>query len=139
MPNTDELKSRLTKLGFNYLADNFADFCAQNQKKNRSIYEIIEQIASLETEEKLRRGILRRVTSANLGRFRALSEYDWNWPKKINRETVEDSMTLNFLSEPANAIIFGSSGVGKTMIAKTLHIKLLYQVTQHSSSMPPRC
>ena len=120
MPNTDELKSRLTKLGFNYLADNFADFCAQNQKKNRSIYEIIEQIASLETEEKLRRGILRRVTSANLGRFRALSEYDWNWPKKINRETVEDLMTLNFLGEPANAIIFGSSGVGKTMIAKNI-------------------
>ena len=29
-------------------------------------------------------------------------------------------MTLNFLSEPANAIIFGSSGVGKTMIAKNI-------------------
>ena len=82
MPNTDELKSRLTKLGFNYLADHLADFCAHNQKKNRSIYELIEQIASLESEEKLRRGILRRVTSANLGRFRPLSEYDWNWQKK---------------------------------------------------------
>ena len=64
MPNTDELKSRLTKLGFNYLADNFADFCSQNQKKNRSIYEIIEQIASLETEEFQFRGQIGAATVA---------------------------------------------------------------------------
>lgn len=117
---TIELTQSLTRLGFYYLAEHCSDFCAQLTKKKLSPYEMIEYIAKQEREERLRRGLVRRVTAANLGRFRALSEFDWNWPKKIDRSVIEELMTIKFIEEPANAIIFGSSGVGKTMIAKNI-------------------
>jgi len=116
----EELRATLIKLGFHYLADNISDFCARATKKKLSPYEMTEQIARLENEERLRRGVLRRVNAAAIGRFRSLSNYDWSWPKKINREAVEDLMLLKFLEEPANVVIFGPSGVGKTMIAQNI-------------------
>ena len=117
---TDELKALLMNLGLHYLAKNMADFCAQATKRRLSPLEIAALIARLETDERSRRGILRRVNSAALGRFRSMAEFDWAWPKKISREMVEDLMTIKFLEEPANVVIFGPSGVGKTMIAKNL-------------------
>ncbi len=81
---------------------------------------MIEYLAKQEREERLRRGLVRRISAASLGRYRPLSEFDWNWPKKIDRNAVEELMKLKFIEEPANVIIFGSSGVGKTMIAKNI-------------------
>lgn len=88
------------------------------------------QIAHLELQERLRRGSLRRVNGAVLGRYRPLSEFDWAWPKKINRDAIEELMTLKFIEEPANIVIFGPSGVGKTMIAKNI----AYQAALHGHS-----
>lgn len=117
---TDELRARLLKLGFHYLADHVADFCAGAAKRKLSAYELVEQIAHLEQQERMHRGSLRRVNAAALGRYRPLDEFDWAWPKKINRNAVEELMTLKFIEEPANVVIFGPSGVGKTMIAKNI-------------------
>ena len=116
----EELNKLFLKLGFHYLAKSSADFCAHIAKKKLSAYELIEQLARLEDEERLRRGLMRRVSCAGLGRFRPLGDYDWNWPKKINREAIEELMTLKFVDEPANVFIFGPSGIGKTMIAKNI-------------------
>jgi len=117
---TDELKNRFQKLGFHYLADHVADFCAGAAKKKLSAYELVEQLAYLEQQERMHRGSLRRVNAAVLGRYRPLSEFDWAWPKKINRDAIDELMTLKFIDEPANVVIFGPSGVGKTMIAKNI-------------------
>ncbi len=116
----NELETKLMNLGFNYLAKNSADFCAQLTKKKLSPFEIVELIARLEHGERLNLGVMRRVKAAALGRYRPLCDFDWAWPKKIDRTAIEELMTAKFVNEPINVIIFGSSGVGKTMIAKNL-------------------
>jgi DNA replication protein DnaC len=117
---TNDLVNQLSKLGLHYLAEHIMDFCAKATTKKLSPYQIVEHIARFEQEEKLRRGLVRRIEGAGLGRYKPLSEYDWAWPKKINREAVEELMTVKFVDEPANVIIFGPAGVGKTMIAKNI-------------------
>jgi len=117
---TQELETRLKSLGFFYLATHLSDFCAQATKKKLSPYQLVEQLAHLEQQEHLSRNVQRRLNAATLGRYRPLSDFDWAWPKKISRDVIDTLVTMSFVEEPANVIIFGPSGVGKTMIAKNL-------------------
>ena len=43
-----------------------------------------------------------------------------SWPKKLDRELVEELLTLEFLKGATNVILVGPNGGGKTMIAKNL-------------------
>lgn len=52
--------------------------------------------------------------------MKPLADFDWSWPKKIDRELVDELTSLEFIGEAANVILVGPNGVGKTMIAKNL-------------------
>ena len=66
------------------------------------------------------RSLERRLRNAKLGRFKPIADFDWGFPKSIDRETLDELLRLDFVTEPANVILVGPNGVGKTMIAKNL-------------------
>jgi DNA replication protein DnaC len=80
----------------------------------------IEPLIRWEEEERARRGLQRRLSSARLGRFKPLADFDWSWPKQCDRQAVEELMLLGFLDEPANAVLVGPNGVGKSTIARNI-------------------
>jgi DNA replication protein DnaC len=80
----------------------------------------LQRVLGYEEKERARRGLQRRVRNAKLGRFKPMADFDWKWPKEIDRELIEEVFELSFLPESANAVIVGPNGVGKTMIAKNL-------------------
>ncbi|MFY9779871.1 MAG: IS21-like element helper ATPase IstB [Candidatus Baltobacteraceae bacterium] len=73
-----------------------------------------------EEEEQIRRSLERRIKGARLGRFKALDQFDWNWPTRCDRGAIEAILTLEFIQEAANVILIGPNGVGKTMLAKNI-------------------
>ncbi|HTO59231.1 MAG TPA: IS21-like element helper ATPase IstB [Pseudomonadales bacterium] len=73
-----------------------------------------------EENEHLRRSLERRVKGAQLGRFKALDQFDWTWPTKCDRAAIEAILTLDFLNDAANVVLVGPNGVGKTMLAKNI-------------------
>lgn len=73
-----------------------------------------------EEKERTRRSLERRSKRAKLARFKPLSDFDWAWPKAIDRQLVEELLTLDFISSAANVLIVGDHGTGKTMIAKNI-------------------
>ena len=54
-------------------------------------------------------------------------DFDWQWPKVVDRDHVEDLMQLGFVDESANVVLFGPTGTGKTMIAQNLGYQALQQ------------
>ena len=80
----------------------------------------LEPLIRWEEEERARRGLQRRLSNARLGRFKPLADFDWHWPKQCDRQAVEELMRLAFLSEPANAVLVGPNGVGKSTIARNI-------------------
>lgn len=66
------------------------------------------------------RSLERRIKHSRIGRFKPLINFNWNWPKKIDREAIEELMQLNFIKEATNIILCGSNGAGKTTIAKNI-------------------
>ena len=56
-----------------------------------------------------------------------MAGFEWTWPTQCNRPLVEELFSLNFIEEPANIVLIGPNGIGKTMIAKNL----LHQAILH--------
>ena len=80
-------------------------------------------VASLldwEETERARRSQERRLRNAQLGRFKPLADFDWQWPAHCDRAAIESLARLDFLHEGGNAVLLGPNGVGKTTIARNI-------------------
>jgi DNA replication protein DnaC len=73
-----------------------------------------------EEEARAKRSLERRLTDARIGRFKPLADFDWAWPKRCDRGSVEALMDLNFIAEAANVVMVGNNGVGKSMLARNV-------------------
>ena len=49
--------------------------------------------------------------------FLAMADFNWDWPRKVDRDLIEEILRLGFMEESANVILAGPNGVGKTTIA----------------------
>ncbi len=117
---TPDLKEYLAQVGLLALADCSDDFLARASKGRFSPRQVVEEIVRLELTEGAKRSLERRLERSRIGRFKPMADFDWNWPKKIERDVIERALTLDFVEEHRNLVLLGANGVGKTMIAKNL-------------------
>ena len=80
----------------------------------------LPEVLQMEEDERARRSYDRRLRHARLGRFKDMADFDWTWPRRIDRDAVLELLRLEFLTEGANVVLIGPNGVGKTMIGKNL-------------------
>jgi DNA replication protein DnaC len=110
----------LAALGLRYTAENFDDVLAQLIKQRLSPVQIFEHVIKLEQLDRARRSLERRVARSRLGRFKTMADFDWDWPKRIDRHAVESALRLDFLREGKNLVLIAPQGLGKTMIAQNI-------------------
>ncbi|HUP25359.1 MAG TPA: IS21-like element helper ATPase IstB [Thermoanaerobaculia bacterium] len=90
----------------------------------------LAEMLAWEEQERAQRSLERRLRRSRLGAFKPLADFDWSWPKKIDRMQIEDLFRLDWLHSATNVVLVGPNGVGKTMIAKNLaHQAVLAGVT----------
>lgn len=114
------LADTLNTLGLRYTAQELPDLVARATRSRWSPTQLLEELARAESQDRARRSVERRLQRAHLGRFKPMADFDWNWPKSIDRDAVERSLTLTFLDRCENVILVASQGLGKTMIAKNI-------------------
>lgn len=78
------------------------------------------QLLDWEEAERTRRSLERRIKAARLGRFKSMPDFDWKWPKKIDRTAIDEVFKTNFFEEGVNTVLLGPNGIGKTMLLKNL-------------------
>src|SRR5215471_12187557 len=115
-----DLATQLTKIGLRATAERLDDFIARATTRRLAPRAMLERIAEVEMADRAARNHQRLLKQARIGRFKPLSDFDWEWPKKIDRELIERALTLDFISEARNLILLGANGLGKTMIAKNI-------------------
>jgi DNA replication protein DnaC len=115
-----ELPRQLAQIGLHATASDLDDLVARATKARWPARTLLEEIARAELHERGRRSLERRLQRARLGRFKPIADFDWAWPKKIDRELIERALTLDFLRDGRNLVLLGSNGLGKTMIIKNI-------------------
>lgn len=120
MTTNNDLSGQLRHLGLHATAQELDDLIARATKQKWSPLQLIEAIARSESADRASRNLQRRLKLARLGRFKPIADFDWDWPKKIDRELVERALRLGFLEEKHNLILMGANGLGKTCIAKNI-------------------
>jgi DNA replication protein DnaC len=115
-PLPDTLKS----LGLRHTAAHLDDVVALATKRRWSPTQLLEHLADLEQQERARRSLERRLLRSRVGRFQPMSEFDWNWPKRVDRPAIEAALHLDFLADARNIVLVAAQGLGKTMIAQNI-------------------
>lgn len=124
------LSSQLRRLGLTRLATDLNDLLARAAKDRWTPLALLEAAVASELEDRARRSLERRFKRARLGRFKPIADFEWDWPKTIDRPLVERVLRLDFLPEAENVVLVGAQGLGKTMIAKNL----VHQAILHGHS-----
>ena len=109
--NPAELKPRLKALGlFGLIA------CWEHIADKPWLQEVL----AIEERERKKRSLERRLRHSRVASFKPMADFDWEWPKKIDREAIDELFTLAFVKSGHNSVLVGPNGVGKTMILKNV-------------------
>jgi DNA replication protein DnaC len=121
-----DLADSLKAIGLRHTAEHLDDLVALATKRRLGPTQLLEHIVAEEHRERARRSLERRIGRSRLGRFKPMSDFDWSWPKSIDREAVEAALRLEFLEPARNVVLVAPQGLGKTMIAQNIaHAALL--------------
>jgi DNA replication protein DnaC len=66
------------------------------------------------------KSLVQRIRRARFPLTKTLDQFQWNWPKKINRQQIQNLFRLNFVEQKSNAIFLGGVGLGKTHLCIAL-------------------
>ena len=117
---TNELAALLVRLGLRVIAQNLEDLLARATAQKWSARSLLEHMAKVESEDKAQRSLERRLKRSRIGRFKPMADFDWAWPKQIDRALIGSALALEFLTEGRNFILMGPNGIGKTMVLKNI-------------------
>jgi hypothetical protein len=90
-----ELKARLKALGL------FGLIACWDQIADKPW---LREVLALEERERQKRGLERRLRNARVGMFKPMADFDWSWPKKADREAVDELFGLAFLKTGINGV-----------------------------------
>ena len=83
-----DLKDQLRVLGLRHTAETLDDLVALATKSRWGAHQLFEHVARTEAEDRARRSLERRLGRSKLGAFKPMTDFDWAWPKRIDREAV---------------------------------------------------
>jgi DNA replication protein DnaC len=116
----NDLQKQLLGIGLAATAAQIDDLLAHATNKRLGPAEILEKIIATESADRFRRSLERRMLRSRIGSFKPMADFDWNWPRKIDRPLIERALALDFLRDGRNLILLGPNGVGKTMITRNI-------------------
>ncbi len=119
-PTSPPLSESLRTLGLHRTATDLADLLARATKARWSPVQVLEELVRAESQDRAQRSLERRLSRARLGAFKPMADFEWDWPKTVDRAAVERVLALDFLERAENVILAAAQGLGKTMIAKNV-------------------
>jgi DNA replication protein DnaC len=120
--NTTEtlLNEQLSSLRLHSVQEHYAALADQAAQKQWTHVDYLARLIDAEARLRQQRSIERRVATARFPCIKTLDQFDWNWPKKINRTQIQNLFRLAFVPEKGNVVFMGGVGLGKSHLASAL-------------------
>jgi len=119
MPN-DDLVDLLRAIGVRVSREALLALIAHATTSRLSPVQTLEELSGVARRERDQRNLAARTKAATIGSFKPIDRFDWNHPRAIPRDLVEQLCSLDFIAKGHNVLLRGPSGVGKTMLAQNL-------------------
>jgi len=120
--NKEELRlaEQLLELRLTFTHENHQSFATQAAREQWTHQQYLGRLIEGENQRRQDRCIARRIAASRFPLIKTLDQFDWNWPKKINRAQVQHLFSLGFLKEKANVMFIGGVGLGKSHLSIAL-------------------
>lgn len=116
----NDLTQQLIYLKLPYIRENFEAVAKSAAKKQWSHVHFLSELINGETDFRRDRTTKRRILMARFPVVKTLDDFDWSWPKKINRPQIQNMFRLKFIEDKSNVVFIGGVGLGKTHLAIAL-------------------
>jgi len=117
LPN---LAEQLAELRLSFAQEHYQALADQAAREPWTPLEYLTRLIQGEYQRRQERAVARRIAAARFPLLKTLDQFDWNWPKKINRAQVQHLFGLSFLKDKASVVFVGGVGLGKSHLALAL-------------------
>jgi len=116
----ENIKSLCETLKLPFVREHYSDIIKQGAQKQWQPEEIIARLLDGEIQQRSDRALLRRIKNARFPFIKTIEDFDWSWPKKINRAQIQHIFHLDWLPKHGNIFFLGGVGLGKSHLAVAL-------------------
>src|SRR6202165_1176690 len=114
------LDAQLHDLHLHYIQSHYQALATKAAEQQRSHLDYLEQLVEGEATMRENRSIERRIKNARFPVLKSLDDFQWSWPKKINRPQIQNLFRLAFIATQTNVVLIGNVGIGKTHLSIAL-------------------
>jgi DNA replication protein DnaC len=114
------LDAQLHRLHLHHIQSQYQVLATKAAEQQRSHLDYLAQLVEGEAAMHENRSIERRIKNARFPVLKSLDDFQWSWPKKINRPHIQNLFRLAFVATQTNIVLIGNVGVGKTHLAIAL-------------------
>jgi DNA replication protein DnaC len=115
-----QLDVQLQRLHLHYIQSNYQTLARKAAEQQRSYIDYLAQLIEGEFITREMRSIERRIKNARFPVRKTLDDFQWSWPKKINRLQIQNLFRLDFIATCTNVVMIGNVGLGKTHLSIAL-------------------
>jgi DNA replication protein DnaC len=116
----DDLIQHLSCLKLPYIRENCETVAELAARKQWTHIHYLSELIKQESNLRRDRTIQRRIRLAKFPVVKTLDQFNWSWPKKINRVQIQNLFRLKFIEDKSNVVFIGGVGLGKTHLASAM-------------------
>jgi len=116
----DSLSKLLLRLQLPFIRANYHELAQTAAEQHWDHLEYLKRLIEGEVARREDKSLAQRIRRARFPLTKTLDQFQWSWPKKINRPQIQNLFRLNFVEQKSNAIFLGGVGLGKTHLCIAL-------------------
>jgi DNA replication protein DnaC len=120
----DNIQTRLDRdladLKLPEIAKGYREVLDEAARKGTSMLEILATLIGMEQAARQQRALQRRLREARLPKQKTLTEYDFNFPKRIPKAALLRLFDCDFIERQGCAVLIGPTGTGKSHLLAAL-------------------
>jgi len=119
------LKARLRNFKLSGIHNSIEERLEYAQEKSLAYKEFLELLMEDEYNNRRDNSHKKRYAKAKLPSHKTSEDFDFTFQPSINKKTINDCLTCNFVKEQKNIVFIGNPGTGKTHLSVAIGIQAL--------------
>jgi DNA replication protein DnaC len=120
MDSDQKISEQLVHLRLPFIRQHHQSLADEAAREQWTHLQYLSRLIEGESQQRQERCIARRIAAARFPVIKTLENFDWSWPRKINRAQIQNLFRLAFLKDNASVIFVGGVGTGKSHLALAL-------------------